>query len=155
MKFLIDLFTLGPARRFIRQRIRVYIQRRLKRVPGPVTIQRQRIYIVPTRMGYIFGVMVFVMLMGSMNYSNSLGFALTFLLTALGMVGMHHTHRNMFNVRVRAGRHAPVFAGQDVRFQLVLDNPSQMARYSLALGIDDDYAFAPGTDRKATEPPYV
>src|SRR5688572_3992958 len=99
-------------REFIRRRIRDYIFRRLRRVPGPVTIRRQRIYIVPTRFGYLFGLMLFVMLLGSMNYSNSMGFSLTFLLTGLGLVCMHHTHRNMVNLIVRSGRHAAVFAGQ-------------------------------------------
>lgn len=122
---------LTTPRQFIRRRIREYIFRRLKRVAGPVTIQRQRIYIVPTRFGYLFGLMVFVMLMGSMNYSNSMGFALTFLLTGLGLVCMHHTHRNLVNLSVRAGRHAPVFAGQTAQFQLVLDNSAAAHRYAL------------------------
>jgi uncharacterized protein (DUF58 family) len=144
-----DILLLGALRRFVRRRIREYIFRRLERVPGPVTIRRQRIYIVPSRMGYIFSLLVFVMLMGSMNYSNSLGFALTFLLAALVLVGMHHTHRNMFNVQVRAGRHMPVFAGQDAHFQVVLDNPTQAARYALALGLNDETADPPYVDLAA------
>ena len=118
-------------REFIRRRIRDYIFRRLRRVPGPVTIRRQRLYIVPTRFGYLFGLMLFVMLLGSMNYSNSMGFSLTFLLTGLGLVCMHHTHRNLVNLVVRPGRHSPVFAGQSARFQLVLDNLAAAHRYAL------------------------
>ncbi|MGH8458560.1 MAG: DUF58 domain-containing protein [Nevskiales bacterium] len=122
---------LTSPRQYIRRRIREYIFRRIRRVPGPVLIRRQRIYIVPTRFGYLFGLMVFVMLLGSMNYSNSMGFALAFLLTGLGLVCMHHTHRNLVNLSVRAGRHAPVFAGHNAQFQIVLDNAAAAHRYAL------------------------
>ena len=118
-------------REYIRRRIRQYIFRRLQRVAGPVTIRRQRIYIVPTRFGYLFGLMLFLMLLGSMNYSISMGFALTFLLTGLGLVCMHHTHRNLVNLSVRTGRHAPVFAGQNAQFQIVLENSAVAHRYAL------------------------
>ena len=129
---------LQAPRRAVRARIREYIFRRLSRVPGPVTIRRQRIYIVPTRHGYLFGLIVFVMMLGSMNYSNSMGFALTFLLAGLGLVGMHHTHRNLVNLQIRTGRHAPVFAGQDAHFQIVIDNPTASARYALCCGHTDE-----------------
>jgi uncharacterized protein (DUF58 family) len=126
---------LTTPRQYLRRRIREYIFRRIRRVPGPITIHRQRIYIVPSRFGYLFGLMVFLMLMGSMNYSNSMGFALTFLLTGLGLVAMHHTHRNLLNLSVRSGRHAPVFAGQDAEFQLVLDNAASTHRYAVAASL--------------------
>ena len=72
-------------------RIAAWVLARVRRQPGPVSIRRQKIYILPTRQGVVFAVMTFVLLLGSMNYSNSLGFALTFLLAGLGLVGMHHT----------------------------------------------------------------
>lgn len=129
---------LTTPRQYIRQRIRNYVFRRIRRVPGPVTIHRQRIYIVPTRFGYLFGFMVFLMLLGSMNYSNSMGFALTFLLTGLGLVCMHHTHRNLVNLTVRSGRHAPVFAGQNAQFQVVINNTASAHRYALVTSLVDD-----------------
>lgn len=129
---------LTRPRQFVRKKIRDYIFRRIQRVPGPVLIRRQRIYIVPTRFGYVFGLMLFVMLLGSMNYSNSMGFALTFLLAGLGLVCMHHTHRNLVNLSVRAGRHTPVFAGQTAQFQIVLDNPAAAHRYALVASRVED-----------------
>lgn len=88
-------------------------------------------YILPTRGGGYFGLMVFTMLLGSMNYSNSLGFALTFLLAGLGFVSMHHSHRNLVNLRLRPARPAPVFAGDDAVFPVILANPSATARYTI------------------------
>src|SRR6202000_671127 len=95
----------------MRRRIDRWIFTRLVRVPGPVLVSRRRVYILPTRFGYGFGLLLLVMLLGSMNYSNSMAFLLTFLMSGLGLVSMHHTHANLVDIQVRAGRVAPVFAG--------------------------------------------
>ncbi len=121
----------------MRRRIDRWIFTRLKRVPGPVEVSRRRVYILPTRFGYGFGLLVLVMLMGSMNYSNSMAFALTFLLTGLGLVAMHHTHANLVNIRVRSGRTQPGYAGDTARFTLELENPAPATRYALSAGWTD------------------
>jgi uncharacterized protein (DUF58 family) len=120
-----------------RRRIDAWIFTRLKRVPGPVLVSRRRVYILPTRYGYVFGLLLVVMLLGSMNYSNSMAFCLTFLLAGLGLVAMNHTHANLVDVQVRTGRVQPVFAGDTARFTLELDNPAPVARYALAGGWTD------------------
>ena len=99
--------------RAARQRINAWVAARVTRQPGPVAIPRHRIYIVPTRYGYGYGLLLVVMLLGAMNYSNSMAFALTFLLAGLGLLGMHHTHANLLQLRLRVGRVAPVFAGEE------------------------------------------
>lgn len=121
----------------LRQRAADWIARRSPRQPGPVTLHRGRVYILPTRAGLYFGLLVFVMLLGSMNYSNSLGFTLSFLLAGLGLVCMHHTHRNLVNLRVDGGRQEPVFAGGHARFRLVLSNPSGTSRLALRIDCDE------------------
>ena len=121
----------------MRRRIDRWIFTRLKRVPGPVEVSRRRVYILPTRYGYGFGLLLLVMLLGSMNYSNSMAFALTFLLAGLGLVSMHHTHANLVNIRVRSGRIQPTFAGDVARFTLELENPAPATRYALQAGWSD------------------
>jgi uncharacterized protein (DUF58 family) len=132
----------------IRRRIDAWIFTRLKRVPGPVQVSRRRVYILPTRYGYGYGLLLLVMLLGSMNYSNSMAFALTFLLAGLGLVAMHHTHGNLVNIQVRAGRSVPVFAGDSARFSLELENPAPSDRYALCAGWSDQQP-AGATDLKA------
>ncbi|MGA7983622.1 MAG: DUF58 domain-containing protein, partial [Burkholderiales bacterium] len=58
---------------------------------GVVVLGHRRVYIVPTRVGWLYGATLGIMLIGSINYALSLGFALTFLLTGLGLAGMVHT----------------------------------------------------------------
>lgn len=119
--------------RFLQERIDAWILRRVRRVPGPIEISRRRVYIVPTRFGYVFALMGLVMLLGAMNYSNSMGFALTFLLGALALVGMHHTHANLVGVQLRAGRTQPIFAGEVAHFEIQIGNSAARPRYSIAV----------------------
>jgi len=60
---------------------------------GVVVLGHRRVYIVPARLGWLFALTLLVLLLGSINYALSLGFALTFLLAGLGLVGMVHTAR--------------------------------------------------------------
>lgn len=122
----------------LRRRINHWVAARVSRQAGPVSIARHRIYIVPTRFGYGYGVLLLVLLLGAMNYSNSMAFALTFLLMGVGLLGMHHTHANLLNLRLRVGKVANVFAGEQAQFELWVENPSPSTRYTIALGWPDE-----------------
>lgn len=130
--WLVAKIVLHPLR-YAQERIDEWVLARVKRQPGPIDIPRNRVYIVPTRFGYGFAVMALVMLMGAMNYSNSMAFALTFLLAGLGMICMHHTHANMLNLRMHAGKTQPVFAGEIAHFEIHIENFSKNPRYAVAL----------------------
>lgn len=103
---------------------------------NPIVLNRRRIYILPTRQGATFGALLFAMLLGSMNYSSSPGFLLTFSLAALAFVAMNHTHRNLEKLEIRIGHADAVFAGNEARFPLYIHNASGVARNGIAL--DDD-----------------
>ncbi len=122
----------------LRRRINRWVAARVTRQNGPVSILRQRIYIVPTRFGYGYGLLLLVMLLGAMNYSNSMAFALTFLLMGLGLLGMHHTHANLLHLQLRSGKLAAVFAGELAQFELWIENPSATSRYTITLGWPDE-----------------
>lgn len=90
---------------------------------GRITLNHRRIYILPTRRGLFFGLLLLLLLLGSINYALSLGFVLTFLLAGLGHVAMLHTFRNLSGVQISAGAVAPVFAGDHAQFYLSLEAP--------------------------------
>lgn len=131
------------------RRIEAWVTTRVQRVPGPVAINRRRVYILPTRQGIVFAVMLLAMLLGAMNYSNSMAFALTFLLGGLGLVCMHHTHGNLVNLEIGAGRASPVFVGETAEFSVHLHNPSQRPRFALAAGFSQGDAIEPWVDADA------
>ncbi len=99
---------------------------------GPITLTRRRVFILPTRYGWLFGLMLLVMWLGSVNYNNGLGFALTFLLASLAIVSILHTYRNLSGLTFSAGRVAPVFAGEQACFVVNVENPGGL-RDSIAL----------------------
>ncbi len=103
---------------------------------GIIVLVQRRVFILPTREGIVFAAILILMLIGSINYSLSLGFVLTFLLAAMGVNAMIHTFRNLANVRVSAARTHPVFAGEKAQFNICIDNPGQTARYSIGLTRD-------------------
>jgi uncharacterized protein (DUF58 family) len=107
----------------------------IRRRQGPdrdaVTLRRGRIYILPTGLGAAFAAMLVAMLLGSLNYANNLGLALTFLLGALGVAAMHACHRNLEALVVRAAGAEPPFAGGDATFRFVLANAGRAPRIDL------------------------
>jgi len=58
--------------RWAQDRIDAWVLARVKRQPGPVAVPRHRVYILPTRFGYAFAFLLLCMLMGAINYSNSM-----------------------------------------------------------------------------------
>jgi uncharacterized protein (DUF58 family) len=118
-----------------------------RRRQGPdastITLERRRIYILPTRFGLIFAFLVFAMLLGAMNYATSLGFALTFLLGGLGLVVMHHCHNNLLRAEVRFTGAPPVFAGEQARFRIAIANPTALPRYEIEAAVPDHAAAGP------------
>src|SRR5262245_52696781 len=107
---------------------------------APVRFDRRRIYILPTRFGVLYGLAVFTMLLGSMNYNNGFALALTFLLAGVGLVAMHHTHRNLNGVVVTGVQVGEAFAGGRVVLTVGCENPSATARHDLRFASGDHEA---------------
>lgn len=104
---------------------------------APILLNQHRIYVLPTGQGVTFAVMLGLMLIGAINYSLSLGYALVFLLVSLGILTLLHTFRNLFHLRIVAWRCSPVFAGERAVFDLVLDNEREQPRHAIVLNLPD------------------
>jgi len=94
-----------------------------KNDPIPHTISGRRTYIIPSRFGAVFGLSAFIMLLGAMNYSNSLAFILTFILTAILFISMHLTNFNLSGIEVEPIHSAAVFAGEPALIKVGLRHP--------------------------------
>ena len=120
--------------------LRNYFDRWLFQLRGPQTgvivLVQRRIFILPTRHGLMFAAMLMLMLAGSINYSLSLGFILTFLLSAMGVNTIIYTFRNLANLRIAGGRARPVFAGDTAHFIVHLENIGDTPRYAVNLTHD-------------------
>jgi uncharacterized protein (DUF58 family) len=107
---------------------------------GEVFLNQRRVFILPTRAGLLLAAMLVALLLGSINYSLSLGFALTFLVAGIAWVGMFHTFRNLAHLHLKPGRVDPVFAGEIAHFRVVLGNRSPYDRFALILQADKSLA---------------
>ncbi len=121
----------------IRNRLIERSRRWARRRQGPdaprLTLASERIYILPTASGLVYGAMLATMLAGSMNYNNNLGFALTFLLAGVGIVAIYHTHRTLAGLRLNYLGAEPVFAGDPLDVRFTLANDAAQAREEIFL----------------------
>ena len=129
----------GVDRRHASRRAGRWLHGLFRRAPvgadGTARIGARQIYILPTRTGLFYGFVVFLMLMGSLNYQNNLGLLFTFFLASVGLVAMHHCWFNLLGLAVQVRPGPPVFAGDAARFEVVLRNERTGQRYDLeALG---------------------
>lgn len=133
-----------------------WARRRQGTDPSQITLQSRRIYILPTGAGLLYAIMLLVMLAAAMNYNNNLGFALTFVLAALGIVSIHHTHRNLAGLHLGHLGAAPVFAGEALAVRFALDNDDRRPREELSLqwseGTAATITVPPGASRIITVP---
>lgn len=104
---------------------------------GEVVLSQRRVFILPTRAGIGFAVLLLVLLIGSINYQLGLGFALTFLALSCALVDMVFTYRNLAHLALQQGRTPQVFAGQEAQFELHLSNRTTLARYGIWIDFDD------------------
>src|SRR2546430_12698690 len=123
----------------LRQSIADWIFRAAAPEAPPVTLVQRRIFILPTRQGYVFALTLVVLLVASINYQLSLGFILTFLLASMAGVAMLHTWRNLAHLKLRPGRCDPVFAGETAHFGVTIETPAQ-TRFAIAVRRRDEEA---------------
>lgn len=97
----------------------------------PYLLTQRRVYILPTKQGLAFALLLFVMLLGSINYSNSLGYFLTFLLASLSVVTIFHTYNNLLKLSFGPAVCKPVFAGETVQFIVQVNNKNYQTRFTV------------------------
>lgn len=96
-------------------------QRYLRQAPGDgdrVVLRHSRIYILPSRRGWTMIATLAIMLLTSLNYSLSLGFAVTFLLAGLVAASLLQAFRNLAGIEIRPVAASETFAGGRIAFTL-------------------------------------
>lgn len=98
-----------------------------------VILGRRQLFMLPTRFGLLFALLLAVQLLAAINYGNGLAYALTFLLGSLAVVSMLYTHHNLFRLRLSADACAPVFAGETAAFRIHITNDSDTPRFGVVV----------------------
>ncbi len=111
--------------------------RRQGRARSEIQLDRKRIFILPTRNGIWFGLMLLAMLAGAIHYSNSLAFVLTFLLSGLLGITMWHTQRNLLGLRIEIGSAGDLYAGAGQALPLTISTTFPDSGHTIVLQWQD------------------
>jgi uncharacterized protein (DUF58 family) len=129
--------TAAPdQRRGLRSTWQRLMERWLRRrapIHPPLTLAYRQIFILPTRFGWMLGLLMGAMLIGSLNFNNNLGLLTTFIVAGLAVNSMLAAFRNLHRLTIRGGMARPVFAGQPASYQLSLQSADQRPRASVCL----------------------
>jgi uncharacterized protein (DUF58 family) len=98
-----------------------------------ITLNQKRIYILPSRSGFILALVLFAMLLGAINYNNSLAYALTFLLASVTMISMLHTWRNLYKLQINVGKCLAVHKGEIIQIPVAISNPGSTQHLAIKL----------------------
>ncbi|WP_268800753.1 DUF58 domain-containing protein [Pseudomonas huanghezhanensis] len=111
----------------------------VRRIPpaSRIELDHRRIFILPTRVGGTYALVLFLMLLVSINYQNSLAYGLTFLMLSVGVLAILHTYRNLSGLVLSAGSARSVFVGEPVQLRLRLESLGH-AHQAIALGWDSE-----------------
>lgn len=115
----------------IRRRGAAWARRRQGEDSLPVQITTRRVYILPTRAGVAFGLLLFVMLLAGLNYANNVALMLTFLLAGFALIAMHLTHRNLAGLVARGVAGVNAFAGEHGLLSLTLESTGGVRRFAI------------------------
>ena len=133
--------------------------------PLPIRLHARRVYILPTRFGLAFAVLLLAMLIGALNFNNNPALLLTLLVIATTMIGFHHCVGQLNRIELRSVGTDPVHAGQPLRLKLsfhagagadrphlVLDQDRHRTQLSLAAEADGEAEIVLPTQRRGRMP---
>jgi uncharacterized protein (DUF58 family) len=101
--------------------------------PNAITLGRRQVYILPTRNGLMFALVLTALLLAAVNYGNGLAYMLTFLLAGMAIVSILYANRNLLHLRIAPAACVSVFAGEDARFGVILGNDGNDARLGVMI----------------------
>ncbi|WP_266181657.1 DUF58 domain-containing protein [Dyella humicola] len=111
----------------------------------PIALHRRRIYIVPTAFGAGFTALLFIMLIGALNYANNAALLLTCLLGAASSASMLIAFRSLNGLRLISIQQGHAIAGEALALQLVFEG-GERAHASVHADLDghtEAFSLAP------------
>ncbi len=121
-----------PKRPFKKQ-FKRWLQRRIP-PQQTITLNQRSIFIFPTRTGFVFCALLLTLLVGAINYENSLIFGLVFWLSSVFFITIFYTYRNLSGVTIELLKCGSGFAGEDIEFVIKVTRPENFKREGIQLG---------------------
>lgn len=128
-----ETIDLGESQ--LSQRFNHWVLERVRRRRGPtelpLTLEYRHLYVMPTRFGFWFGMLLALTAVGGLNFNNNMTLLLGFLLAAIAQLTTLLAYRNQAGLRIDAIRATPVFAGEVANFKVLLKNPEDRNRFAI------------------------
>ena len=102
----------------------------------PVRIDRRRVYVLPTRFGLFFSLVVFVMAGGALNYNNNPALLLALMLGTSGLAGLLTGHLQLSGLVLRSLHADPVHAGNDATLRVAFSAGDARPRTGVMIGVE-------------------
>ena len=130
------LDRLRPGPRFER-----WILERVRQRRGPpqlpFTLEYRHIYVMPTRFGAWFGLLLATITIGGLNFNNNMALLLGFVLAAIAQLTSLLAYRNLVGITLSGINTSPVFAGENAAFRIYLKNPEPRHRFAVQVISDE------------------
>ncbi len=133
------------------ERAAAWARRRQGADQPPLILRARRLYILPTRAGLGFSLLLFVMLLAGLNYTNSLALMLTFTLAGFLLVGMYECQRTLQGLELLQARALDTHAGGTGLIELRFNNSHGSARRALCVRSRDGSATCFDLAPRATQ----
>lgn len=133
---VVDESRTGPGRRFD-----LWLLERVRQRRGPaelpLTLEYRHIYVLPSRFGFWFGILLALTAIGGLNFNNNMTLLMAFLLASIAQLTTLLAYRNLAGLVVAAIRGGPVFAGEPACFRVHLKNPDDRGRFAIQAVADE------------------
>jgi uncharacterized protein (DUF58 family) len=97
------------------------------------TIGRRELYILPTRIGWYFTLILIALFAIAVKYDNQAAFMMLFILVSTSLVAMLYTHNNVIGLGMDSQPSKSVFCGETAVFPLRVHNTSRVDRSAVWL----------------------
>jgi uncharacterized protein (DUF58 family) len=115
------------------KRFSAWLDRRIP--PGRrITLSQANIFIFPTRAGFMFGGLLLILILGAINYQNSLVYGVAFLLGSMFTVTILYTFRNLSGLTIELEEAKSGYVGEDIEFNVRVTRPKGRGREGVQIG---------------------
>ncbi len=121
------------------QRLQAGLRSRFSRVLGkragrslPILLNQKKLYVLPTGFGAFTATVLFICVLGALNYNNNLALGFAFLFCALAFLSVHVAHRNLIRLEFTHVLAQPAFAGGELNVAVGINPSDARARTCLS-----------------------
>jgi uncharacterized protein (DUF58 family) len=97
----------------------------------PILLTQKKLYVLPTGFGFFTAAMLFLCVLGGLNYNNNLALAFAFLFCALAFLSVHVAHRNLLRLEISHVLVQPAFADGELNVDVGIRPSDARARTCL------------------------